>query len=101
VREKAQQVALTDFEASVAIFLMPVGQGRSWMTSLTHRPIRLQIGDLSRSRNGAEFLRLLPTGDGWALVGQDGKVVFEALGTHARHECLEFARARGVLGVMS
>jgi hypothetical protein len=71
------------------------------MSSLTHQPIRLQLAALSPSRTIPEFLRLLPTGDGWALVGQDGKVVFEALGTHARRRCLEFARARGVLGLLS
>lgn len=71
------------------------------MTSLTHQAIRLQTGALGRSRSGGEFLRLLPTGDGWTLIDRDGRVVFEALGTRARHDCLEFARARGVLGVVS
>jgi hypothetical protein len=71
------------------------------MSSLTHEPIRLHVAALSSGRTGHGFLRLLPTGDGWALVGQDGKVAFEALGTHARRQCLEFARARGVLGLLS
>jgi hypothetical protein len=71
------------------------------MTSVMHQPVRLEIAALSPSWGRAPFLKLLPTGDGWSLIGQDGKVVFEALGTDARHQCLEFARARGVLGLLS
>jgi hypothetical protein len=46
-------------------------------------------------------LRLLPSGDGWSLVGPDGELVFHALGVHGRRHCLEFARAEGVLAVFS
>jgi hypothetical protein len=46
-------------------------------------------------------LRLLPSGDGWSLVGPDGELVFQALGTGGRRQCLEFARAHGVLAVLS
>ena len=44
-------------------------------------------------------VRLLPTGDGWALVAPDGKLMFHALGTAGRRRCLETARARGVLAI--
>jgi hypothetical protein len=71
------------------------------MTSVTHQSVPLQIAALSPPWGSAQFLKLLPTGDGWALIGQDGKVVFEALGTDGRHQCLDFARRRGVLGVLS
>lgn len=71
------------------------------MTSLTHRSVPLQIRALTVSRTSGEFLKLLPTGDGWALVGCDGKVVFDALGVDARRRCLEFARGRGVLALQS
>jgi hypothetical protein len=46
-------------------------------------------------------VRLLPNGDGWSLVGPDGELLFQALGTRARRQCLEFARARGVLALFS
>jgi hypothetical protein len=46
-------------------------------------------------------LKLLPSGDGWSLVGPNGELVFEALGTRGRRECLEYARARGVLAIFS
>ena len=69
------------------------------MTSLTHRPARLALGALHPSATRSEFLKLVPTLDGWALVRSDGDVVFDALGTDARRECLEFARGRGVLAL--
>lgn len=71
------------------------------MTSLTHRRVSPQIGAFTRSGASAEPLKLLPSGDGWALVGPDGKIVFDALGTDARRLCLEFARARGLLALLS
>jgi hypothetical protein len=41
----------------------------------------------------------LPSGDGWALVGGNGTLVFSALGRSARRRCLEFAAANGVLAI--
>jgi hypothetical protein len=55
-------------------------------------------------RTGSEppaLLRLLPSDDGWSLVRPDGRLVFRALGYRARQQCLEFARAHGVLAVFS
>jgi hypothetical protein len=46
-------------------------------------------------------LRLLPSGDGWSLMAPAGELVFSALGARGRRQCLEFARARGVLAVFS
>ena len=46
-------------------------------------------------------LRLLASDDGWSLVRPDGELLFRALGTRARHECLQFARAHGALAVFS
>lgn len=71
------------------------------MSSLNHQPVRLQIGAFSPSNTGSEFLKLVPMGDGWALTGRDGKVVFDAVGTDARRRCLEFARTRGALALLS
>jgi hypothetical protein len=49
----------------------------------------------------SEFLKLVPTSDGWALTRSDGNVVFDALGTDARRRCLEFAQGRGALALLS
>ena len=46
-------------------------------------------------------LTLRATGDGWALIGPEGEIVFRGLGVRGRHACLEFARERGVLAVFS
>ncbi len=73
------------------------------MTSLGHIASAPQIRSfaLPTHATGNVRLRLLPSGDGWSLVGRDGKVVFEALGTGGRRECLRFAQAHGVLAVFS
>jgi hypothetical protein len=46
-------------------------------------------------------LRLLPSGDGWSLVGADGALVFSALGLEGRRRCLEYAQAAGVVALAS
>jgi hypothetical protein len=74
------------------------------MTSLAHSPSTVQVRGLrrlSREAHARDALRLLPSGDGWALIGPEGELVFQALGTRGRRECLEFAQARGVLAVFS
>ncbi len=75
------------------------------MTSLAHTPGRFQLRSPTALRRSGEAhegesLRLLPSGDGWALVGPDGELVFQALGTDGRRRCLEFARDEGVLAVL-
>jgi hypothetical protein len=50
---------------------------------------------------GTRQLRLLPSGDGWALVGADGRIAFSALGLSGRRRCLEFARQHGVITLTS
>lgn len=70
--------------------------------SLMHsgaRPLGLSgasDGPTDRSR-----LQLRPSGDGWSLVGVDGRVVFAAVGRSARQRCLQFAQAGGVLALIS
>ena len=49
----------------------------------------------------AEYLRLRACEDGWSLIGASGKVVFHALGLQGRRRCLEYARAHGILAVLS
>lgn len=46
-------------------------------------------------------LTLRATGDGCALIGPEGDVVFEADGLGGRRACLEFARRHGVLALSS
>jgi hypothetical protein len=79
----------------------------STMSALSHNhrgaaaEIRL-IGERAFARGGpADRIRLLPSGDGWSLVGPDGSLLFYGLGHQGRRKCLEWARARGVLAVFS
>jgi hypothetical protein len=73
------------------------------MTALARTPAAFEI------RGGAAVLAaarperfiLRPTGDGWSLLGPGGEVVCHGLGRRGRHECLQFARDRGVLSVFS
>ena len=73
------------------------------MTALAHTPTAFEI------RGGAGVLAVVTperfllraTGDGWSLLGPDGEVVFHGLGRRGRHECLQFARHRGILSVFS
>jgi hypothetical protein len=83
------------------------------MTALSHAPAAFaihRISDRERHRvwDGARAgeapsptLRLLPSGDGWSLVADNGQLVFSALGAQGRRRCLQFARAAGVLRVVS
>ena len=75
------------------------------MTSLAQPPTMPGLSTARRFTTAATKLktpmRLLPGGDGWSLVGPDGKLVFHALGTQGRRRCLEFAHAQGVLAVFS
>lgn len=47
------------------------------------------------------YLRLRPTEDGWSLIGAAEDIVFHALGLRGRRQCLEYARAHGVVAVLS
>lgn len=46
-------------------------------------------------------LRLLPNGDGWSLVNLDGELVYSALGTRGRRQCLSFAESHGVIALLT
>jgi hypothetical protein len=75
------------------------------MTAISHAPAAFAIHRIAESdrtrRTPAPALRLLPSGDGWSLVGPNGELVYSALGGKGRRRCLEFARAKGVLTVLS
>jgi hypothetical protein len=68
------------------------------MTSLAHAPAEVELRPLEKT-DARIRLRLLPSGEGWSLVTPEGKLVFRALGTRARRQCLEFARTHGVLAL--
>jgi hypothetical protein len=71
------------------------------MSQLAH--IQPTLGSTSFEKRPAAptVLILRATDAGWALVTQDGEVVFEAEGLEGRQECLAFARDRGVLALIS
>jgi hypothetical protein len=46
-------------------------------------------------------LTLRATEGGWSMLDSSGAVVFRRSGPAGRRECLEFARARGVLSIVT
>jgi hypothetical protein len=46
-------------------------------------------------------LILTATTDGWALISDNGAVVFRRAGAGARQACLAFARDHGVLSIVT
>ena len=73
------------------------------MATIAHRraAIELHAGLGVITDRTPDRLWLRATGDGWSLVAPDGHVLFQTLGLPGRRECLEFARDRGVLAVLS
>jgi len=55
---------------------------------------------MSSPLSGERRLRLLPSGDGWSLVSDEGELVFSALGLSGRRQCLAFAQAQGVIALI-
>jgi hypothetical protein len=70
------------------------------MNTLVHKPTALEVPTGERPGNGRHLI-LLRTEDGWSLVGPNGELAFRGFGTGGRRQCLEFARERGVLWVLS
>ena len=55
-----------------------------------------------RSRaEGTEQLYLRASGDGWSLMNSNGEVLLRGFGLASRQQCLEYARAIGVLTVLA
>ena len=74
------------------------------MSSLAHTTAAFEIRTLGQRRTRSvrmSGVRLLPSGDGWSLVGPEGELMFQALGPRGRRQCLEYARSCGVLVVFS
>lgn len=72
------------------------------MTAIAHTRAAIDLHAGVRLADGPPGrLWLRATGDGWSLLDPSGKVLFSGLGQSSRRQCLEFARRRGVLAVLS
>lgn len=72
------------------------------MTATAHTRAALELHtDIRLSDGPPDRLWLRATSDGWSLLDPSGKVLFRGLGASSRRQCLEFARTRGVLAVLS
>jgi hypothetical protein len=72
------------------------------MTAIAQRRAAIELhSGLSLVDGPPDRLWLRATDDGWSLLDPSGKVLFAGLGQSSRRECLEFARSRGVLAVLS
>jgi hypothetical protein len=74
------------------------------MTSVAHHPAAFAVHvdrdpRLRDESDGRLYLRA--TGDGWSLLNPAGEVLFRGFGLAGRRQCLEFARANGVLAVLA
>jgi hypothetical protein len=74
------------------------------MSAIAHKPaafsVRLGTKPFAEAAVPG-YLRLRPTEDGWSLIGTAGDIVFHALGPRGRRQCLEYARAHGIVAVLS
>jgi hypothetical protein len=74
------------------------------MSALAPKPAAFALRLIDRptvQSASSGYLRLRACEDGWSLIGTTGKVVFHALGPRGRRSCLEYARAHGILAVLS
>jgi hypothetical protein len=74
------------------------------MSALAPKPaaFALRLADRPSVQSASSgYLRLRATEDGWSLIGTGGAVVFHGLGAQGRRQCLEYARAHGILAVLS
>ncbi|MGZ4179100.1 MAG: hypothetical protein ACXVUL_00205 [Solirubrobacteraceae bacterium] len=72
------------------------------MTAIAHTRAAVEVHAGLRLADGPpDRLWLRATSDGWSLLDPSGRVLFSGLGQSSRRQCLEFARSRGVLAVLS
>ncbi len=67
----------------------------------TNQPARRRRLAEARPVGRSRQLRLLPNGDGWSLVNLHGELVYSALGTRGRRQCLSFAEEHGILTLVT
>jgi hypothetical protein len=70
------------------------------MVTTPMRAGRLRRNVATRAR-AAQQLTLRATEGGWSMLDASGAVVFRRPGPAGRRECLEFARALGVLSIVT
>jgi hypothetical protein len=74
----------------------------SAMTAIAHSRAAIELHAGVKLADGPpDRVWLRATSDGWSLLDPSGKVLFHGLGQSSRRHCLEFARSRGVLAVLS
>ena len=72
------------------------------MSAIAHSRAAIELHSGLRLADGPpDRVWLRATSDGWSLLDPSGKVLFHGLGQSSRRQCLEFARSRGVLAVLS
>ena len=74
------------------------------MSAIAHKPAAFALRLAKRPNVETAtpgYLRLRPSQDGWSLISNAGDVVFHGLGPRGRRECLEYARAHGIVAVLS
>jgi hypothetical protein len=72
------------------------------MTAIAPRRAAIEVhSGLWLADGPPDRLWLRATSDGWSLLDPSGQVLFYGLGHSSRRQCLEFARSRGVLAVLS
>jgi len=73
------------------------------MTPAQSHPMAFEVRFMPRAGDtrtaGQPTLRA--SGDGYSLLGPTGEVLHRGFGPRGRRECLEAARARGILAVFS
>jgi hypothetical protein len=79
--------------STTPICTSPVGRGRELATHA-----RAAVGTPARA---ARQLTLRATASGWSMLDSGGAVVVRRQGAAGRRECLEFARALGVLSILT
>ena len=72
------------------------------MTAIAHTRAAIELHEGLRLSDGPpDRLWLRATSDGWSLLDPSGNVLVYGMGQSSRRQCLEFARSRGVLAVLS
>lgn len=72
------------------------------MSAVVHGRAAIELHSGVRLADGPpDRVWLRATSDGWSLLDPSGKLLYSGLGRSSRRQCLEFARSRGVLAVLS
>lgn len=85
-----------------ASLLPPATMLHAMSTATVHRPSVVRVPHArARTPTDRERVLLVPGLGGWSLVSTTGEVLVQRLGAGARRACLEYARAAGILAILS